>query len=48
METHIVSGLTAYGAGYISEADKDLDHRKRQGESQKTFHGFHRFPSFVV
>lgn len=25
METHVVSGLTAYGPGYISEADKDLD-----------------------
>ena len=25
METHVVSGLTAYGAGYISEADKDLE-----------------------
>ena len=24
METHVVSGLTAYGAGYISEADKAL------------------------
>ena len=23
-------------------------HRKRQGESQKAFHRFHRFPSFVV
>lgn len=22
METHVVSGLTAYGAGYISEADQ--------------------------
>ena len=25
METHVVSGLTAYGAGYISEADKALE-----------------------
>lgn len=25
METHVVSGLTAYGPGYISEADKDLE-----------------------
>ncbi len=25
METHVVSGLTAYGAGYISEADKELE-----------------------
>ena len=25
METHVVSGLTAYGAGYISEADKTLE-----------------------
>ena len=25
METHIVSGLTAYGAGYIDESMKDLE-----------------------
>ena len=25
METKVVSGITAYGPGYISEADKDLE-----------------------
>ena len=25
MDTHIVSGITSHGPGYISEADKDLE-----------------------